>query len=234
MDAVQLDIVYVERDTNDPLLASILWDEVDQVGTVDLQTRSRLRSEGFRVGLVGMTPPRSLQRLLGLKNDLTDAAGTSRPTELVGRQTFLRSGGTTEIQTGMLVSHMEVRLPGESEPVSVEMAYGVLHAEVERLQDGWINLHLRPELHYGNAQLRPVANETEFAYKGGKQIASYRDLEFEVTMNVGEMLIISSDAESSGLLGEKFFVNHEGPRDRRYLVAIRLTDMKKIQPLYEN
>ncbi|MCG6154774.1 hypothetical protein [Rubinisphaera margarita] len=233
MDTVQLDIVYVERDAEDPLLSQLVWDDVDQVGTVDLKTRSKLREYGFRVGLVGMTPPRTLQRLLGLKNDLTDAAGTSRHTDLIGRRTFLPSGGTTAIQTSLPAPQVKVRLPDEEEEKVLENAHGVLQAEVERLQDGWVRLHLMPELHHGLAQLRPVAGRTEFQYEGGQHIEQLRNLEFTVTMNVGEMLVISADSSAAGKLGETFFVNRNAQRPRRYMVAIRLTDMKKIHPLYE-
>ncbi len=233
MDTVQLDIVYVERDAEDPLLSRFVWEEIDQVGTVDLQTRSRLRNHGFRVGLVGLTPPRTLQRILGLKNEITDTAGTSRHTNLVGRQTFLPSGGTTTIQTSMPVPEMKVLLPGAKEPVVLTDAHGVLLAEVERLQDGWIKLHLTPEIHHGSSQLRPVSSGNQFQYQGGQQVEQLRDLTFTVTMNVGEMLILSADEHAEDQIAEKFFINNSGQRDRRYMVAIRLTDMKKIQPLYE-
>ncbi|TWT60315.1 hypothetical protein [Rubinisphaera italica] len=234
METVQLDIVYVERDAEDPLLSKFVWEEIDQVGTVDLETRSRLRDQGFRVGLVGLTPPRTLQRLLGLKNEITDSAGTSRHTDLIGRQTFLPSGGTTSIQTSMPVPEMKVLLTGSKEPIVLSDAHGVLHTEVERLQDGWIKLHLTPEIHYGSSQLRPVASGNQFQYQGGQQIEQLRDLSFTVTMNVGEMLILSADENAEDQIAGKFFINQNGQRDRRYMVAIRLTDMKKIQPLYEN
>jgi len=233
LDAVHLDIVYIERDKEDPLLGQIIWDEMDEVGTIDLETRSRLREQGFRVGLVGMTPPRSLQRLLGLKNELPDAADTSRHMELIGRRTFLPSGGTTIVQTGLPSASLEITLPGETEPVVYKNVQTVLKCEVERLQDGWINLHLVPEVHHGAALLRPEASPTGFELKGGKVIEQLRDLEFSVTMNIGEMLVISSDQETDNQLADKFFINRYGPRDRRFLVAIRLTDMNKIQPLYE-
>lgn len=233
METVQLDIVYIERDAEDPLLSRFVWEEIDQVGTVDLETRSRLRNHGFRVGLVGLTPPRTLQRLLGLKNEITDSAGTSRHADMIGRQTFLPSGGTTAIQTSMPVPEMKVLLPGTKEPVVLTDAHGVLQAEVERLQDGWIKLHLTPEIHHGTSQLRPVANGNQFQYQGGQQIEQLRDLTFTVTMNIGEMLILSADEHAEDQIAEKFFINNNGQRGRRYMVAIRLTDMKKIQPLYE-
>jgi len=233
MDAVQLDIVYVERDREDPLLSSLVWQEIDEVGTVDLLTRSMLREHGFRIGLVGMTPPRSLQRLLGFETDLTHAAGTSRHKELIGRKTFLPSGSTTSIRTGLTIPSFELQLPGQSKKQTFEMAHGVLKTEIERLQDGWVRLHITPEIHHGASKLRPVAGETEFKYQAGQEVEQIRDLSFSVTLNVGEMLVISAGDDAKGKLAERFFINQDGV-DRRFMVAIRLSDMKKIEPLYED
>ena len=232
LEAVQLDIVYVERDEKDPLLTRMLWEEIDQVGTVDLQTRSRLREAGFRVGLVGMTPPRSLQRLLGMHLELTDAACTSRHRELAGRSVLLRSGGDTEIQTSPTYYETSLKLPGETEPTVFKNARFVVRAELERLQDGWVNLHLSPEIHHGNSQLRPVAGQGSWQYKGAQEVQMFHDLKFSVPMNIGEMVILSSDVKADQSVGDRFFVNRDEQRPQRRLVVIRLTDMKKIEPLY--
>ncbi len=232
MDAVQLDIVFVERDEKDPLLTQMLWNEIDQVGTVDLKTRSRLRESGFRVGLVGMSPPRSLQRLLGFSNDITDAAGTSRHKELAGRSVLLRSGGETEIQTSSIYQELFVTFPGDSEPTRLTTARFVLRAQLERLQDGWVNLHLTPEIHHGNSQLRPVAGAAQWELKGAQEVKSFDDLRFSVALNVGEMVIMSADQAEEDKIADRFFVNRDVQRPQRRLVVVRLSDMKKIEPLY--
>ncbi|MBR9801855.1 MAG: hypothetical protein ACE37I_09845 [Rubinisphaera brasiliensis] len=232
IDAVQLDIVYVERDEKDPLLAQMLWGEIDQVGTVDLQTRSRLRDAGFRVGLVGMSPPRSLQRLLGFSNDPTDSAGTSRHSELAGRSVLLRSGGDTEIQTSVVYPELTIQLPGEDEPRTLLTARFVLRAQLERLQDGWVNLHLTPEIHHGQSQLRPVAGAANWELKGTQEVLSMNDLQFTVALNVGEMVVLSADSETEESLGDQFFVNRDVQRPQRRMIVVRLSDMRKIEPLY--
>jgi len=232
MDAVQLDIVYVERDEKDPLLANMLWSEIDQVGTVDLQTRSRLRDAGFRVGLVGMSPPRSLQRLLGFGNDITDAAGTSRHNELAGRSVLLKSGGETEIQTSAVYPELTIQLPGREEPTTLSTARFVLRAQLERLQDGWVNLHLTPEIHHGQSQLRPVAGTANWELKGTQEVITLHDLQFTVALNVGEMVVLSADADTEESLGDQFFVNRDVQRPQRRMIVVRLSDMRKIEPLY--
>ncbi|MCA8982119.1 MAG: hypothetical protein KDA76_00035 [Planctomycetaceae bacterium] len=232
IDAVQLDIVFVERDNKDPLLTRMLWDEIDQVGTVDLQTRSRLRDAGFRVGLVGMSPPRSLQRLLGFSSDITDTAGTSRHKELAGRSVLLRSQGETEIQTSPIYPELMLKLPGSEEPVKLLNARFVLRVQLERLQDGWVNLHITPEIHHGNSQLRPVAGASNWELKGTQEVKSFEDLQFSVALNVGEMVVLSADHESEHSIADQFFVNRDVQRPQRRLVVVRLSDMKKIEPLY--
>ncbi len=234
IETVQLDIIYIERDADDPLLSSLVWDEVDTIGTVNLETRSKLRKAGFRIGLVGLTPPRSLQRLLGLKQDITDLAGTSRHNEMVGRTVHLRSGGEAEILTSNVQPEISIQLPGESEPTTLRNVRCVLRTELERLQDGWIKLHITPEIHHGNPELRPVAGVSRWELKPQQEIISLRDLKFSVTLNVGEMLMVSSESTEQDKIADRFFVNQNDERSQRRMVVIRLTDMKKIKPLYEN
>lgn len=234
MEAVQIDIVYIERDVDDPLLSSLVWDEVDTIGTVNLETRSKLRRSGFRIGLVGLTPPRSLQRLLGIKHDITDSAGTSRHNEMVGRTIHLRSGGEAEILTSNIQPEISFKLPGDSEPSILFNARFILRTELERLQDGWIKLHIIPEIHHGSSELRPMAGASRWELKPQQEIISLRDLKFSVSLNVGEMLIVSSESSELDKIASQFFVNHNGQRSQRRMVVIRLTDMKKIKPLYKN
>ena len=234
IETVQLDIIYIERDADDPLLSSLVWDEVDTIGTVNLETRSKLRKAGFRIGLVGLTPPRSLQRLFGLKQAITDLAGTSRHNEMVGRTVHLRSGGEAEILTSNVQPEISIQLPGESEPTTLRNVRCVLRTELERLQDGWVKLHITPEIHHGNPELRPVAGVSRWELKPQQEIISLRDLKFSVTLNVGEMLMVSSESTEQDKIADHFFVNQNDERSQRRMVVIRLTDMKKIKPLYEN
>lgn len=231
-DAVQLDVVFVERDATDPLLGRTLWNEIDQVGTVDLQTRSRLRDEGFRVGLVGMSPPRSLQRMLGFSSDITDSADTSRHKGLAGRTVLIRSGEKTEIQTGPTYNELTVKFPGAAEETTLKNARFVLRVQLERLQDGWVNLHLTPEIHHGELLLRPVAGEAQFQLKGTQEVKSFDELKFTVALNVGEMVVMSADQADVDKIADQFFVNRDVQRPQQRLVVIRLSDMKKIEPLY--
>ncbi len=234
MEAVQLDIVYIERDADDPLLSNLVWDEVDMIGTVDLETRSKMRQSGFRIGLVGLTPPRSLQRLLGIKNDITDSAGTSRHKEMVGRSIHLQSGGETDILTSNIQPEISLILPGESEPTTLVNARCILRTELERLQDGWIKLHIIPEIHHGSSELRPMAGVSQWELRPQQEIISLRELKFSVTLNVGEMLIVSADGLKPDNIASQFFINQNAERPQRRMVVIRLTDMKKLKPLYKN
>ena len=234
MEAVQLDIVYVDRDLDDPLLSSLVWDEVDTVGVVDLETRSKLKDAGFQLGLVGLTPPRSLQRLLGLQRELTDAASTSRHKSMIGRSAHLQSGGETSVITGELQTEITLTLPGDSEPTTFSNARCILQTELERLQDGWVKLHITPEIHHGISQLRPTAGASQWELKPNQEIVSMRDLKFSVTLNVGEMLLVSTENPELDNIANQFFMNNNSQRPQRRMVVIRLTDMKKLKPLYKD
>ena len=60
-DAVELELVLIDRPVSDPLLGKSLWREVDQVGGLSLEQRAAVREAGLQVGQVGSTPPDALQ-----------------------------------------------------------------------------------------------------------------------------------------------------------------------------
>ena len=69
--AVTLEVVFVERPANDPLLGSALWDEVDQIGPLGRRTIGRL----WRIWVFAWAgwepiPPRALQTLMGLSPEV--------------------------------------------------------------------------------------------------------------------------------------------------------------------
>ncbi|HAW27434.1 MAG TPA: hypothetical protein DCY03_04840, partial [Planctomycetaceae bacterium] len=69
-DAMQVEIVFIERPATDPLLGSTLWNEVDEIGAIELMDQENLNQNGLRVGHVSSVPPMALQTLLGLKSHL--------------------------------------------------------------------------------------------------------------------------------------------------------------------
>ena len=232
-ESIQLDIVFVERLVSDPLWTEDLWNSVDQISNLPVDQRARIDKDGLFVGVVGCNPPPSLQRLLELQTEMPDLATSSREKNVNGHTVFRMSGESTTIQASPIMPELDVShiLPDQKEKLI--QAQAILDVKVERLQDGWIKLHVTPEIHHGQHQLRPVAGENGFEMKASRQVISLTDHRFTLSLNVGEMMVVSSDRDSqTPSMGRVFFEadSHVGLVQR--LVVVRLNDMKKVKPLY--
>ena len=65
-DAVVFDVLLARIPYQDRELARDFWKDVDEL-EVEPEKRKQLNEQGFRVGLVGASPPDSLSKLLALK-----------------------------------------------------------------------------------------------------------------------------------------------------------------------
>ncbi|MDZ4687539.1 MAG: hypothetical protein SH850_20910 [Planctomycetaceae bacterium] len=225
-DAVQLQIVFVERPCDDTLINQLIWQQVDQVGALSPEARMMLHDHGFRVGQCGAQPPPAVQTLLGLSVELVDenVAGEHL---MRGRRLGLRSGQDTEILT--VDSHRDCTVryltTGQEEIVEYEQARSVLRLRPVRVQDGWVRVEFTPEIHHGAAQMRHTPTEEGWALKGGQKTDVRQSLKFSVTLNTGELAIISGDPTRDHSPGEEFFCQEQadGRRTQRLLV-VRLSD----------
>lgn len=203
--AVTLEIIFVERPADDPLLGKQLWDEVDQIGSLAPADRDALAKIGVRVGRVGANPPRALQTLMGLSTDVT----SDEEKRLVSRRVVLPSGAETEITTGtgLPEPYAQIRLPanGESDLKSFENVRGVFRMKAKRLQEGWVRIEFLPEIHHGRVANRPVAAGGRWRYHTAQAIERLYNQKFALDLNVGEMVVITGEAEPADSVGRHFF-----------------------------
>jgi hypothetical protein len=237
-DAIELEIVFVERPVGDPLLGSLLWNEVDQIGALDPEVRNRLRDNGLRVGHVGSTPPQALQTLLGLATEIPGDADRPTPKNLSGRRVALASGTQTIIQTSPHLEECSVKIR-DGDAATAEHysnARGVLRLKAERLQDGWVELEFLPEIHHGSHHLRHTASSDGWKLDSTQLIEPLYRHRFTITANLGEMAVITVGGEDPESLGHCFFRTTETTNSSRLqiqrLLIVRLAGMKRIDPLY--
>jgi hypothetical protein len=243
--AVTVEIVFVERPAGDPLLGSLLWDEVDQIGSLSPENRAALAKAGFRVGRVSAHPPEALQTLMGLTSDFTAEAEK----RLVGRRVMLPSGAETEINAGPPELQATIHLPTANgqEPRSFENVRGVFRMKARQLQDGWARIEFLPELHHGQMVNRPIANRGGWQLKTTQEIERLYRQKFSLDLNIGEMVILTAELNAGDCLGRHFFHSPEftgaSPDEKnpgaepaslgiQRLLIIRLADLKTAKSLY--
>lgn len=205
--AMQLDVAYIEWPADDLQLGKELWRHVDQVGPIDVETRGRLRENGFRVGIVGTNPPPALQRMIGMKSDFALEPDAEQAKQISGRTFMLVSGNETDVQVSNPYESCTLNLKhgGESEPRTFTNATCKYRIKAYRIQDGWARLEFTPQIHYGDDQLRHEIGETGWTLQSGQLTETFRPQRFTVELKTGDMAIVTAEENASGTMGELFF-----------------------------
>lgn len=227
-EAVQVEIVFVERPIDDPLMGETLWQDLDEVGAVDAATRTKLESRGLRIGHCGASPPAVLQRLLGLKSDIVEYGSGDRAKVLSGQRVGLPAGDDYEVQVSPIYPHCDIRLaPDDDTTKPYEDARCVLRLSAEPFQEGWVRLALQPEIHHGEHRLRHVATDEGFRLRESQQIVPLYPLKFAMELGLHEMAVIGWRPTSPDALGRHFFVGHDDEAYRQRLLVVRVTGVEK-------
>lgn len=231
-EAVQLEILFVDRPANDALLGDSLWKQVDQIAGMSAGTRTTLRKNGWRVGHASSHPPRALEQLLEMSSGRPEVIDKER--RLVGRRIALAAGGSLPIDLTELQPEVRLRVNSDGETNSYSNARCMLNVQIDREQDGWVRLNFTPEIHHGQNWLRPVATQLDWTRRRGQLVEPLFDQKFSLSLNVGEMAVITAEGDDKETAGHSFFRSvHESGGLQRLLV-VRVANMRKMVPVYDN
>ena len=221
LQSVQLELLFVERPVNDPLLGSPLWSEMDQLAGIPAAERLSLSENGFRVGFCGTEAPATLAALLAEVGEdaYDDLAGF-----LTGRRVVLRRGAMTEVQSTISPRSWNVELVrgGTPTPARFNQSRGVFRVELVDIEDGWADVRITPEVHHGDLKSQPSPGV------GGWQIESRQDIEvlaeaaFQMRLSLGELLVLSADETGTDRLGNQFFRREEKGRLMQRVLVLRI------------
>lgn len=225
-NAIQLQVVFIERPSDDALASHLVWQELDQIGALPPATRTLLIDNGFRVGQTGASPPPALQTLLGLTEEVaSDDASEERL--MRGRRMGLRSGQETELLTNEAVTEcrMTFAANGQEDTLEYHQARCLFRLKPIRQQDGWVRLEFTPEIHHGDARMRPTPNDDGWSLRGGQKVDVRHGLKFSVTLSTGEFVVVGCDGKNADLPGPRFFRREtEKSGDVQRLLVVRVAD----------
>lgn len=232
-DAVQLEVYFVDRLADDPLLGNRLWREVDQIAAIPAETREVLHQNGFQIGHSGSSPPQVVQTLLGLVTDTSSNENASgKP--MVGVKKRLPPGIETEVQASTTIDQCRVRIfdGDKASECEYDMARCVFRLKSARLRDGWIKIDFQPEIHHGELRVRHTPTADGWAYQNRQKVDVRQAQQFSLTMNVGEIAIITAASDCPETMGDLFFRrDDEGARKQRLLI-VRVADGGKTSGAY--
>jgi hypothetical protein len=224
-DAVQLEVIFIERAADDPQIGSLLWREVDQIAAIPAETRDLLHQNGFQIGHVGSSPPPIVQSLLGLVSDVT-SSDNSQNKPMAGIRKMLPPGMETELQTSEPLErcHVSIVEGGQSKTYDYEQVRCVFRMKSARLHDGWVRLDFQPEIHYGDLRVRHTPTDDGWAYRSRQKVDARHGQSFSLTMNVGEIALITAAPNQSESMGEWFFCRDDDGAKRQRLLIVRVAD----------
>ncbi|MBA3313226.1 MAG: hypothetical protein H0T47_08055 [Planctomycetaceae bacterium] len=207
-DALRLEYVLIERPAGDPLIGSELWDELAEMGVVDHSVRSKLNSNGIRVGIASTSPPHALQKLLGDAKEIIDAEISDEARRRHGQMLLLPTGSQTEAQTSDYIDsyRLNVTVDGKPTPKTFEQVRGVFRVTASSKQDGWATFEFMPEIRHGASQTRPVPGDAGWKqFETGQSVQKLYDQKFELRLVEGEAAVVTSMADVRDVPGELFF-----------------------------
>jgi hypothetical protein len=223
--AIQLEVLFVERPADDPLLGPILWREIDQIAAIPAETRELLQQNGFRVGHVGSSLPPTVQTLLGImgKDDIGDSSNTK---PLIGSRKILPPGMDTEVQTGEERESCQLNIvQGDRvKRQEYQFARSLFRMKSARLQDGWVRIDFQPEIHHGENRVRHTPTEEGWAYRSRQNVDARHAHQFSLTMNVGEMAIITAAPDQPDSMGDLFFCRDDNGIKKQRVLIVRVAD----------
>ena len=227
---IQLEFMYIDRPITDPLVGGELWRQVDQIGTLTSEQRTSLAENGWKVGHASSHPPRALEELLNLHSE-DDRPADSKKQFLI-RRVAVAAGSDVPVDVTENIPELEFALKSDTHPKKYTDARGVLKVSVEREQDGWVTLNFLPEIHHGKQWLRPVATEFDWTSRNSQAVLPLYDQRFSLSLNIGEMALITSDGNDAQKSGHAFFRSIDASGQMQRLLVVRIANMRRVTPAY--
>ncbi|MBX3436381.1 MAG: hypothetical protein KF861_02750 [Planctomycetaceae bacterium] len=224
VDAIELEVSFVERPIGDPLLGSRMWSELVTVSTLDPSTATALRRNGFRFGVAGSEPPQNLAAAMGVTGGKYNYHRYSQ-----------RSGEemTIEAWPAYATCDIDIDAAGQSRKKSYEQARCMFRVTPERLQDGWVKLSFIPEIHHGDLKIRPIPGNQGWEQMPSQLIEPLFDQRFSVELNLGEMIVLSADGDNAQSVGHHFFRGGTSENKLQRVLMVRAVGMKRLNLLRE-
>lgn len=236
-DAMQIDIIFLERPVGDPLLGKSLWADVDTVGAVIPEERDAPKKLGLRVGNAGANPCAALERMLKMNDPIDAAAAKNRRTPPSHGITVLSEAETPIKMNFVPECALDVPIGSEMKQKTYKNFQGVLKMTTHRLQDGWARVEFVPEIQHGATKLRPLPTTDNWqnSWQPGEspEVESLWAQRFSVKLHVGEMIIITAAENAPLSFGHYGFISDDpknGPIQR--VLVVRLSQMARIDPVY--
>ena len=224
-EGIQVEVFFIQRPADDPMLGEGLWGQLDQIGSVEPEVRDVLRANGLRFGISGRNPGYALRSLMRPIAESDSGVRTLR------QEYQTPSGVAHEFLTG--IRHSEVsltRVKGDDrETREYGNAQGVFQCRVQSTDGGWVRLELVPQMHFGQLRMRPVATGLSWDLDGRQEVDTFFSQRFQVDLNQGEILVIGREESAHDSVGSCFFREESAEMANEHLLVIRVGAIETVE-----
>lgn len=215
-DIVMMDVALLEAPLGDRYINSSLWELTDEQ-IIPLEKKSFLEQNGFRIGLVGNSPPAELLMLL------TSPKSCANPRRL---QFHSDRNDVPPLVLGPKRESVEFQLRKGKEKESIELvqAEHQLKVEAELTDDGRTKLRFTPQVKHGEFSLelwKPRPDRSGWMLQPNRPTEVWSSLAWEVTLAPGAYLVIGGRYDREATLGHESFVRRDEAAPVQRLLVIR-------------
>jgi hypothetical protein len=237
-DALQIDLIFVERPVGDPLLGKSLWSQIDQVGAVSTTEAESLKRLGLRIGNAGESICPTLEQILR-ESEPADTPSSDTRISVKKETLCIGPGVSSPITTNSLAKcTIDVPTVSGTKQENFENFRSVLRLTAHHLQDEWARLEFVPEVDFGQERLRPATAsaglQSVWQPTMSQEVETLLAQRFSTKLHVGEMVAITADApENPRLFGTRAFVREQpGNGQMQRVLLVRLSNMSRVDPVY--
>ena len=212
-DTVVLEVAFVRIPQGQEGFADRFWPDVDEQA-LDTALRRRLRSNGFRGGVIGETLPTALQEVLDRVDTPAGPRGASvtHPGEAIvahSQRLHSRAGHPGKILVrGDAIDKLAAltRDPdGEIHGRSLDQARLLFEIKSTPLGSGATHLDITPVIEYGQARPRYAVQQGVWSLDNTSRRAQvYDELKVSATLAAGQSIVFAATSPPRGL-GQQFF-----------------------------
>lgn len=205
-------ISILSRPLKDEILNRDAWRLADEQA-VPAEARHALEANGLRMGVVTGDLPPEVMALLE----------APPPHKIDPKTVLLPDGDTLLIPLGGATPRASLLLSRDGRAIGKEFedARGSFRVTATQEGEDGVSLRLVPEVHHGPFKRRvgsdPAAGEfapQQFLFKDGQEEESFRDLAATLSLKPGQVLVVGSQPERKGSIGDFLLTEAEANSDR--------------------
>ena len=203
----------IDRPAGDEYLARGLWDSATQ--PLPHELAARLARNGVRVGVLSGVLPGEFATLIAAEGVLLDPMDRMCPP---GEAKLVPVCGPV----GSAAFDYWADVAGAGQLLRLAEVEGGLGVR-PGFEAGRVKLACEFQLQHGAKQafLKPTEDGSQFTQRSQKSLERLSELDFAVTLNEGDYLLVGATESPAGTLGAVLFVDPEAARPRQRVLSVR-------------